>query len=130
MVATIAAAITAAGRGSGIRDPGSGTRLAPSEVEGDPVIRLATRSLARDKRADLFDAPRVEHVMGLDPTATRGADAEPHLPREPFGTVAVAVDGDCDTRRRGTACDGAIHVEMAGRAVDFHRRSCLRRCVK
>src|SRR5262245_14867546 len=94
------------------------------------AIRLSTRSLARDERTDLFDAPRVEHVPGLDPATTRGADAKPHLARQPFGTMAVAVDGDCHTRRRRTACHGTIHVEMAGRAVDFHRRSGFGRRVK
>src|SRR6476659_5475334 len=101
----------------GIRDSGFG-------------LRLATRSFARDERTDLFEAPRVEHVLRLDPAATRGPDTEPHLACEPLGAVAVAVDDDCDTGRCGTACDGAVHVEMPWRAVDFHRRSRFRCCLK
>src|SRR5262245_36759913 len=93
-------------------------------------IRLPTRSLPRDERTDLFDAPRVEHVFGLNPATTCRANAEPHLARQPFGPVAVAVDGDGDTSCRGTARDRAIHVQMSGRTVDFHRRSGFRRCLK
>ena len=102
----------------------------PGSVIRDPGVGRSTRSFACDERTDLFDATRVEHLPGLDPAATRGADAEPHLAREPFGPVAVAVDDDCDTGRRGTACDAAVHVQMAGRTVDFHRRSGLGCCLK
>src|SRR5215468_7774651 len=111
------------------RDPGAGS---PKPGVGSPasVIRLATRSFARDERADLFETPGVEHVLRLDPAATRGADTEPHLACQPFGAVAVAVDGDGDTRRCGAACDGAVHVEVSWRAVDFHRRSGLHGCLK
>src|SRR5262245_16800227 len=119
----MAATITAVARdpGSGGREPVAGSR--------DP-IRLSTRPFARDERTDVVDAPRVEHVFGLDPAATRRANAEPHLAREPFGPVTVAVDRDGDTGRRGAACDGAVHVEMSGCAIDFHRRSRFRCCLK
>src|SRR5262245_52072040 len=92
--------------------------------------RLAALSFTGDERTDLFDAPRIEHVSGLNPATTRRADAESHLAPKPFSPVAVAVDGDCDTGRRGTSRDGAVHVQMSGRAVDLHRRSGFGCCLK
>src|SRR5689334_1093644 len=95
-----------------------------------PAIRLSTRSFTGDECTDLFDAPRVEHVSRLDPATARRADAEPHLAPEPFRPVAVAVDGDCDTGRSRTPRDSTVHIQMSWRAVDFHRRSGFRRCLK
>jgi hypothetical protein len=96
---------------------------------GDLGHRLSTGSLARDERTDFFDAPRVEHVLGFDPP--RRAVPTPnriwrasHSARWQSLSIAIV------TRRRRTACDGAVHVEMAGRAVDFHRGSGFGRCVK
>src|SRR6266550_2501830 len=99
---------------AGISEPGSG-------------ICLFTRAFPRDERAHLVDAPGVQHVPRLDPAAPRGADAEPHLARQPLRAMAIAVDGDCHSSRDRAARKAAIHVEMAWRAVDFHRRASRRR---
>src|SRR5437016_3367144 len=68
-----------------------------------------------------------EPMPRLDPAAPRGADPEPHLPRQQLRPLAVAVDRDRHARRSGSTRKTAIHVEMARRPVDFHRRARRRR---
>src|SRR6185503_5128708 len=78
-------------RGPAAPEPRSGKRgpAAPEPRSGEGG--LATFALARDERAHVVDVSCVEHVPWLDPAAPRGADPEPHLPRERFGAMAVAV---------------------------------------
>src|SRR5882762_10228121 len=91
------------------------------------IRSLSTGSLARHESAHVVHAAGVEHVARLNPAAARGADAETHLPREPLGAMAVAVDGDRDARGGRLARDRAIHVEVPRRTVDFHRGAGLGR---
>src|SRR5438874_13257270 len=91
------------------------------------AMRLATRALAGDERANLVRAARVEDMARLDPAAPRGPHAETHLSREPLGAMAIAVDRDQHAGGRRAPRDGAVHVEMARCAVDFHGSAARRR---
>src|ERR1041385_8232273 len=95
---------------AGIRNPGS-------------EIRSDTGTFTCHERAHVFDTAGVQHVARLDPAAACGADAEAHLPREPFGAVTVAVDRDRHAGGGGAPRDRAVHVEMTGRAIDLQRRA-------
>src|SRR5690348_7444304 len=83
--------------------------------------RLSTCALSCHEGAHVVQAPGVEDVTRFDPAASSRADAEAHLACEPFGPMAVAVDGDGHAGRRCPARDRAVHVEMSGCAVDLHR---------
>src|SRR5688572_17854160 len=119
------------------REPGSPT-LGEGEGEGEPAptkcrereAGSATRTLARHERPDVVDAPGIEHVSGLQPSATCRPDTEVHLARERLDAMAVAVDSDPDASSHRPPREAAVHVEMPGRSVDLHRRPGGRRLGK
>lgn len=89
-------------------------------------MRLDTRAFARDKRADIVDAACIQDVPGLDPAASRRANAEMHLARERLDAVAVAVHHQRDASGDGPPRHQTVQVEVARRAVDLHGRTGFR----
>ena len=88
---------------------------------------LGSSTFSCDKRPHVAGGASVQHMARLNPSAARGADAEPHLPPQRFHAMAVTVHDHCDTGVGRSPRQRAVHVEVTGGAVDLHRGAGLGR---
>src|SRR5579872_6463694 len=95
-------------------------------VTPDAISRASlAMQAARLSLTEIFERTRVEHVVGLDPSATRLIDAELKQP-ETLGRVRVARDHEFDARVfRGDAI-GVDQVEPIDLRIDFKRAALAR----